>query len=123
MRPSKTDKILRNASEHLLYEHSMIRGTTDAIPSGDFGTSVFKNAPLESFAIHIRALLDFLYNDNLKIDDMAAEDFVLDPKVWKKTRPQLSRNLMKIKNRVGKEIAHLTYARLEITEEAKSWNV
>lgn len=56
-----------------------------------------------------------------KGDDVVAEDFFDDPKVWYRQRPAKSDLLKGVHKRVAKEIAHLTYARIGITPEAKRW--
>jgi hypothetical protein len=50
-----------------------------------------------------------------------AEDFLDDAAAWLKQRPSKEDSLELIQGRVGKEIAHLTYARLRVTPEAKKW--
>ena len=80
------------------------------------------NALLESFVIHFRALLDFFYPPaNVKNDDVLAGDYFDDSEAREKIRPQLSEALSRAKTRVHKEIAHLTYARLDVTPEKKGW--
>ena len=76
-------------------------------------------AILESFVIHVRSIIYFLYSDKPKLDDVLAEDFFDRPDKWKNIRPELSSQLRNVKYRVGKEIAHLTYQRFDISSEAK----
>jgi hypothetical protein len=40
------------------------------------------NLTLESFVIHARALLQFLYAETPRPDDVIAEDFFEDPSAW-----------------------------------------
>ena len=77
---------------------------------------------LESFVIHFRALLDFFYAEKPRIDDVIASDFFPDEGRWEKIRPPLSEYLSKFWARAHKEVAHLTYARLDVTPETKEWN-
>jgi hypothetical protein len=79
------------------------------------------NALLESFTIHARALLDFLYAEKPKLDDVIAEDYFADPAQWESIRPAKTTTLQTVHRRVGKEVAHLTYARQEVTPEMKAW--
>jgi len=66
--------------------------------------------------------VDFLYPpDNARSDDMAAEDFFDNPARWGEMRPVISPILHSGRLRAHKEIAHLTYARLAITESEKDW--
>lgn len=77
-----------------------------------------RNALLESFAVHARALLDFLYAPaSTREDDALAKHYVQD---W--DPPPLQAPLDVLRGRVGKEIAHLTYGRLSVTEATKGWS-
>ncbi len=107
---------LVEATEHLLYEMKMLVGTANEIP-GAANQPVAKYAFIESFALHARALLEFFY-DSPQDDDVAAEHFVSD---WPTTRPALKPVLRDVWTKVGKQIAHLTYKRLSIHQQAKDW--
>jgi len=52
-----------------------------------------------------------------------AEDFFQEPGAWQSLRGTLPAALNPVNVRVGKEIAHLTYARLNVTPEEKGWNI
>lgn len=112
---------LRGIREHLYYERDMLIYSLARI--GDMGphTSAAKNCFIESFTIHARSLYGMLYAENPRDDDVIAEDFFSDREYWKKIRPDATGNLKKIHGRVGKEVAHLTYGRIGITEEEKNW--
>ncbi len=79
------------------------------------------NALLESFNIHARGLLDFLWRDTARPDDMLACHYSTR---WPALRPQtLPPVLDDLNRRVGKEIAHLTYTRLKTPKpEDRPWN-
>jgi len=80
---------------------------------------VINNALIESFAIHVRALIDFFYTPE-KEDDVVAVHFFSTQTEWTKARPRKTEEeLKRIKNRVNKEVAHLTYARQ--TVKTKEW--
>lgn len=121
-RKVRTADELLEASNHLHYEIWMLSSLANGIASGIPGQGPIANALLESFVIHVRAIMDFLYADNPQADDVVAEDFFGDPEQWKTTRPALSQSLSQAKRRAGKEIAHLTYARLNVTPETKPWS-
>jgi hypothetical protein len=87
----------------------------------DFRSWSIRNALVESFTVHVRILLDFLYPSSPKVDDVVADDFFDDASVWLEKRPGKSNLLSTVHRRVGKEIAHLTYTRIDITDEAKRW--
>ncbi len=66
--------------------------------------------------------MDFLYAESPRSDDVIAEDFVLaEGAAWKTLRPAQTQALALAKARAGKEVAHLTYARLSVTSETKPW--
>jgi len=112
---------LGEASNHLYYEVWMLESTASVLATGRLEQGPFANALLESFIIHVRAVMDFLYAHKPQEDDVKAEDFFDTPDQWINTRPQLSQTLSTAKYRAGKEVAHLTYARLRVTPETKPW--
>jgi hypothetical protein len=78
---------------------------------------VLENALLESFGIHSRNLIDFLWHGRpMKDTDAIASDYVAD---WK--APAMSERLSRVKDRVSKEMVHLSYNRLNV--EKKGWQV
>jgi hypothetical protein len=121
-RTKRTNKELQEASNHLQYEFSMLISVAQALASGIATQGWLVNALLESFVIHFRALLDFFYpQEKTKKDDVLAEDYFDHSDRWKNIRPHLSEALSRAKTRAHKEIAHLTYARLDVTPETKGW--
>jgi hypothetical protein len=115
------DTELEKASNHLHYEFWMFNTTAQAHASGISKEGWITNALLESFVIHVRGLMDFLYNDNPRPDDVVAQDYFNTLEEWKKLRPQQSPVLEHAKQRAGKEVAHLAYERLNVTPETKPW--
>jgi hypothetical protein len=82
------------------------------------------NAFLESFTIHLRALIDFIWEpSNVRNDDALACDFFGSTKHWEKVRPDFPMELKPARSRTGKEIVHLTYTRMNVTPETKGWNI
>lgn len=112
---------LRKASDLLHYEIWMLRSLANGLASDIAWERPIANALLESFVIHFRVLMYFLYPTNAKPDDIIAEDFFDTPERWSEIRPQLSESLRHAKRRADKEVAHLTYARLDVTPETKPW--
>jgi hypothetical protein len=85
------------------------------------------NAFVESFAIHVRCLRDFLWGKRgpHNPEDAFASDFC-DPGVWETGPPALPAALKAIegkRQRIGREIVHLTYHRLDIKAETKDWDL
>lgn len=113
---------LDHALLHLRYECWMLTSVTQALSTGIAREGWILNALLESFVIHLRALTDFFYpSDQVKPDDMLAAHYFPKQEDWETIRPPLSDTLKNAKRRAHKEIAHLTYARLAVTTEAKPW--
>jgi hypothetical protein len=120
-RKQRSQDQLQRASDHLHYEIWMFKSLAYGLASGISGQGVINNALLESFTIHARILLDFLYAERSQKDDVIAEDFFDDPNQWLKVRSKKSEKVKSVHKRVGKEIAHLTYARQDVTPETKPW--
>lgn len=120
-RKKRSGEELREASDHLHYEIWMFISLANGLASGISGQGVINNALLESFTIHARLLLDFLYTEKPQKDDVIAQDFFDDPSIWHQVRPLKSEVLRKVHRRVAKEVAHLTYARQDVTPETKPW--
>ena len=69
---------LQKASEHLHYEAWMLVSTAQALAGAQQGLDAAQirvNALLESFVIHARVLMDFMYDDKPWNDDVAAMSF------------------------------------------------
>ena len=120
-RKKRKKQEFKEASNHLHYEVWMLSSLAHGMGSGIAGKGPIANALLESFVIHVRVLMDFLYNESPHPDDVIAEDYFSFPDEWRNMRPPLSKLLRQAKRRAGKEVAHLTYARLDVTPETKPW--
>jgi hypothetical protein len=95
-------------------------------PSPTEHEAVQGNAILESFAIHLRSLLDFFYIDasRAKPGDVLAEHYFPQPAEWHNAKPQLAPDeIARMKERVNKEIAHLTYERNRIAGIDWEWPI
>lgn len=132
MQPSRTVRSaaeLQGVSKHLHYEVWMLQSTAKGLASGVFGwRNTVANALLEAFALHLRVIIDFLYprGRGLKSDDVLASDFFDSPEQWCKTRDkhiikESRQVLMDARDRADKQMAHLTYSRLKVTEIQKNW--
>ena len=86
----------------------------------DDSLRVTNNALIEAFGVHVRSLLDFFYSKG-KDDDVVATHFFSASIIWEIARPFKSpEDLKRLKNRVNKEIAHLTYTRQKV--KSKLWS-
>ena len=124
-RQTPTNAQLKAMSEHLAYELWMLRSVAGVLGLGVFGEGQVRNALLESFSIHARTLLDFFFPAIApppRDDDLLASDYFQSAGRWEDVRGELPRDLIDVRRRVGKEIAHLTITRLDVTPETKPWN-
>ena len=108
------------AEKHLLYEVGTLHTVTGKLMNRHHKDDpAVENALLESFGVHARNLIDFVWVEHPKVaTDAVAGDYVDD---WEP--PEQSERLSRVKDRVGKEIAHLSYHRLDISEEQKGSQV
>ena len=133
-RKERSRSELIKASKNFYYEMWMlsesfrmmsnIRCENNAVPPDK---QSLNNALLEDFLVHARGILDFFYaRDVTQEDDVIAEDFFDNNISWRNIRKSENVEktlwLEKVHPRVGKEIAHLTYVRQNITPEEKNWN-
>jgi hypothetical protein len=83
------------------------------------------NVLLEAFAIHTRCLRDFLFGSRHHHPmDAFASDFCA-PDAWAHARDEVPPALAEIddRNRLGREVVHLTYERSAVPAEIKDWPV
>ncbi len=114
------------SDEHLQYEVGMLHGTAQALrdpPRDQDGTigAIIEYALLESFLIHARVLINFLYDGPKRDDDVAAEDFFDEEEQWTEHRPAKSCLLRENRERINKALAHLTKVRVGLKPEMKQW--
>jgi hypothetical protein len=109
-RTKRSDEELREASNWLKYEIWMFRGLAEMIALGQTDGLV-KNAILDSFLIHTRALLSFFYAYNPHKNDAIAEDYFSSSEEWINMRPIKSDYLEGVHNRISKSVAHISYVR------------
>ena len=119
----RSEKDLEGIIEHLCYEYDMLRQTSKELSNG-LPDGVIKNALVESFTLHARNMIDFLDPpSSVKPDDVLATDFnfIKDLNTWNKALSKNKDSRKQIKDRCNKEMAHLTYKRIGISEEDKLW--
>ena|ERR1039458_224980 len=79
------------------------------------------SAALESFAVHLRNLIDFFYKQPQPPDDVAALDFYDPPTGW--APGAMSPTLEVARERANKEISHITFKRKSGMTPDKPWAV
>lgn len=123
-RNTPSEEVLKEfAEEHLSYEVNMLINSAHLLSQPNNQQFVV-NAFLESFTIHLRALIDFIWEpSNTRKDDAIASDFFKSKDQWEKIRPEFPKELEPTRSRIGKEIAHLTYSRMNVTPDIKGWNI
>ena len=109
--------------EHVRYEVQMLLNATGAILKQTPISQELQYMPIESYAIHLRNIITFLYPFSRRDTDVCANDFFIDKSSWLEVRPKISEILKTAKDRADKEVGHLTTSRLSGTPEKKKWNV
>lgn len=126
------DQFLADYSkDHVAYEITMFFKTQAAfVNNGIVPTSqnlqqrqFLSNLLTESYASHLRNLIDFLYPRGGKPQpsDIVAEDYCTVG-IWVATAPTISPLLKESRKRADKEVAHLTTSRISGTPTHKHWN-
>jgi hypothetical protein len=117
------------SKEHLCYEINCLYAGVAlhlgcSTAANDAFSLTLKNLLLEGVLLHSRCLYEFLYRDSRRYaDDAIAADFFASPNHWTEKRPAPSPALAELSGRAGKEVAHLSYKRLDVIQEKKHWNV
>lgn len=112
---------LEEAQKHVEYEVGMLEQTAKMLPRSPDLSDAHDRAILESFIIHTRNLVDFLYKGKGR-DRIAAEDFI-DAKVWREQRPNESKLIKDAYIRANNDVAHLTYTRLKNSKRGEQWPI
>ncbi|PKK84519.1 MAG: hypothetical protein CVT49_02785 [candidate division Zixibacteria bacterium HGW-Zixibacteria-1] len=116
--------------EHIHYEvvsffHSinMLQLINDRFAADSVETrETVQNVLIEAIGTHIRNLFHFFYGKPKYNEDIIAEDFFQDVKIWRKSTVR-HRNMSEIKRinkRISKEIVHLSLGGLDVKN--KNWN-
>ena len=121
-----TDAELRAYSvKHAYYELWMLGETATRLRQDDaiHRDRVVKNAMMESCCIHARALAAFLYPERFarRDGDVTSETYELDLGTWRRERGEMPEILIVVKDRTGREIAHLTTDQKEYDDPDKEW--
>lgn len=104
------------SAEHVLYEFQLLWFATQELSRLD-KPSPMASVLIESFGIHLRNLIDFFFTPRSKPDDVIAVDFYPG---WIETIPA---SLTAARDRLNKELSHLTLGRKTGLEPSKPWDV
>lgn len=99
----------------------MLESLAAILAAGGPDQPALASAAREAFAIHLRVVMDFLYVDAPRFDDVVAADFLPAGGDWKRLRPPLTDALSRARARVAREVGRLTYLRLDHAPEATPW--
>ena len=116
-------QLLDYFTEHVRYEVQMLLNATSGILQKLKVPQGLQHMAVESYAMHLRNLITFLYPSSLRDTDIYAKDFFIEEETWKKVRPELSETLVKAKIRADREVGHLTIFRQNGTPTGKEWDV
>jgi hypothetical protein len=127
---SLSDGELRDyADHHLKYEIEMLVWASGIMATlGTFREEgplawACNNALLNTFALHSRNLIDFLYlgaSDKGRATDVIVQDYV-DQKTLSKYLPPITPLLQQAKKKADKQAAHLTTDRIQYAKSGKGW--
>jgi hypothetical protein len=123
----RTPADLRAISADVLYELQMLFLMADRLRRHQNGELMrpadIEMACIEDLTVHARALEEFIWGEPRPRypDDAFAADFFAEG-AWETIRANIQRSaLTDLRRRTGHEIVHLSYRRLQVTEEARPW--
>jgi hypothetical protein len=120
-RPTDADS-LATALEHVDYEFRMLEFCFNQFRSEPHANVERRNAFLEAFAVHARAILDFIFpTTNPKPDDMFAWHFVCNVSAFELDRGPYTDVIKQLRIRINKHVAHLTYERMRVAPKDRPW--
>jgi len=127
-RPFTDAYLLAYSDEHVFYEFDMFLWLAQVCGKGTklgaskvADTTRLNNVLIEAFAVHLRNVIDFLYLEKPRKNDVIAADFYV-PGGWEVLRPAISTTLESARGRANKEISHLTTGRITGSPPAKAWD-
>ncbi|MGB2807660.1 MAG: hypothetical protein WBC22_07965 [Sedimentisphaerales bacterium] len=116
---NRTVEELKGALKQLnKYEVLMLRSLANILAIDNQGTGVIHNELVESFLIHARILIEFLYKNKTHEDTVRASQYFTSDIHWESIRPPKTKLLEDTEQNAHEHLAHLTYTRLE---EKKQW--
>ena len=124
-------ELLKYAEEHIQYEYDMFLWSARLLAffkpeviNGAIGW-VVHNGLLNTFSIHARNLVQFLYPSGNKKDrhttDISIENYLAEATILE-IRPPMPELLSEVITKANKQVAHLTTERIKYEVEGKGWN-
>ena len=123
------DELLKYSEQHLKYEiemffHVGIKLLQTNCSKDDPDSVMHQNILVESFAIHLRNLLLFLYPYGSDERDVTSNYFFNDRITdWNQKRPKETESLRNLRTRASQEISHLTVLRRDGTDDPQGWPI
>lgn len=123
------------SEHHLKYEIDMLLFDAHSLCQLQSNKSepqrVCTNAFLESYAIHLRNIMEFLWYSKNRSDDIRADDFnptgcaknSISRKSSIKTDKIAGFSFSDLRDKINKQISHLTSQRTEYKDEEKQWDI
>lgn len=108
---------------HVAYEIGTFRCAGYLLHYEFFKGTPLSDALLESFLIHTRYLIEFFYEVGVEKDDVVAAELFDDPRQWRIARGKQDKVLRDLPRRANKQLAHLTWKRLDVTKVEKEWKI
>ena len=107
--------------EHFYYEVMMMLFSYKKSENSKYITTDFRedNLAIEGFLLHVRGLIEFFFYSAVKKDARAYE-FVEN---WNDIQPKIKDEMILIKDRIDKELAHLTWGRKDPNNPDKNWDL
>ena len=103
---------LRRGARHANYEMGMLHDAAGQLQAASGVTGVRRAALLESWALHLRNLIEFFHPTSAtKPDTVRAEWYVRNPLAWSNELPHLKLSEVAKRRALHKLLAHLSYLR------------
>jgi hypothetical protein len=115
--PNPNDTI--EASKPVEYEIRKFRETHNALATEEYPPE-FHDQLVEAYALHLRNLIEFLY-DKPEKNHIRATHYFSDPERWRSIAGKRSATLGKAQGQASEQVNHLTYGRVGLTQEEKGW--
>ena len=109
-----TEEFLQGALINLEYEIMMLKYVAHILAIENRGKDVIYNALLESFLIHARILIDFLYRDDPYKNTVRAAQYFTCDNPWESIRPMETEMITEARQDAHKHLDNLTYNHLHI---------